>query len=115
LCAVGHAVVADHAGDTQAIIPENVAAPFMLRRAMCFQIAPRRHRLFVAPERKREDFSLLAQAFEPLDGEEAIDAVQQRMPLFDRITDLKWAARERKSRTVVFSKSGEANFRRVFS
>jgi DNA-binding transcriptional ArsR family regulator len=35
--------------------------------------------------------------------------------LFDRITDLKWAARERKSRTVVFSKSGEANFRRVFS
>ena len=35
--------------------------------------------------------------------------------LLARFYDLKWAARERKSRTVVFSKSGEANFRRVFS
>ena len=35
--------------------------------------------------------------------------------LFERITDLKWAARERGSRTVAFTKSGEAHFLRLFA
>jgi DNA-binding transcriptional ArsR family regulator len=34
--------------------------------------------------------------------------------LLGRIYDLKWAARDRKSRTVTFSKNGEANFLRLF-
>lgn len=34
--------------------------------------------------------------------------------LLGRITDLKWAARDRHSRTVTFSKAGEANFLRLF-
>jgi hypothetical protein len=34
--------------------------------------------------------------------------------LLDRFYDMKWAAREHKSRTVIFTRNGEANFLRLF-
>jgi DNA-binding transcriptional ArsR family regulator len=68
------------------------------------------------------DLAALAQSRRPL-CKSCLDWSQRRSHLagalgaafLARITDLKWAARERKSRTMLFKKSGEASFRRMFS
>src|SRR5262245_65648107 len=46
--------------------------------AMGFEISPCVHRRFVAEERKREHLAGLVKALEPLDGDEAVDGVEQR-------------------------------------
>src|ERR1700761_1154875 len=78
LGAVGHAVVAYDMSDAQAIIGEHAMAAFRLRAAVGFEIAPRRHGRFVAPEGERDELAGLGEALEALDGDKAFDAVEQR-------------------------------------
>jgi hypothetical protein len=67
------------------------------------------------------DLAALSQSRRPL-CKSCLDWSQRRShlagnlgaALLTRITDLKWAARERKSRTVVFTRTGETNFLRLF-
>jgi DNA-binding transcriptional ArsR family regulator len=67
------------------------------------------------------DLAVLAQSRRPL-CKSCLDWSQRRShlagnlgaALLDRIYDLKWAARARDSRTVAFTRSGEANFARLF-
>ena len=67
------------------------------------------------------DLPALAQSRRPL-CKSCLDWSQRRShlagnlgaALLERIYDLKWAARERKSRTVIFTRGGEANFLRQF-
>jgi hypothetical protein len=46
--------------------------------AVFFQIAPRGDRFLVAPERQRQDLAGVRQAFEALDGDEAVDVIERR-------------------------------------
>src|ERR1700749_1657496 len=48
---------------------------------MRLQIPPRRDRRFIAPERQRQKLRRLAEAHEGFDGDEAVDAVEQRTQL----------------------------------
>lgn len=67
------------------------------------------------------DLTALSQSRRPL-CKSCLDWSQRRehlagslgAALLARFTDLKWVARERKSRTLIFTRSGEANFLRLF-
>src|ERR1700676_2247552 len=74
-----HAVVANHAGDAEAIVFENRRAALALGFAMLRHIAPCRYRTFIAKKRQRQDLALLGQALEPFDRDEAIDGFQYRL------------------------------------
>ena len=78
LGAIGHAVVSDDARDAQAVVGENAGASSSLGRAVRMQVAPRRDRGLIAPERQRQELAGLAQAFETFDRDEAVDRLQLR-------------------------------------
>src|SRR4051794_20796464 len=79
LLAIIHAVVADDAGDTQMIVGKNVCAALGLGTPVLHRVAPGRNGRVVAPERQRQDLALLGQALEPLDRDEAVDGLQDRL------------------------------------
>src|SRR5579862_1729822 len=76
LGALVHAVVAQHLGDAQAVVAKHAVAAGLLGRAVMLDVAPRRHRRLVAPEGKRQELGLVHEALEPLDADEAVDALQ---------------------------------------
>ena len=78
---LGHAVVAHDAGDAQAIVAEHALAAALLRRTVVLDVAPRRDRRFVAPERERQELGVVGQALEPLDAEEPVDVLQLGLQL----------------------------------
>src|SRR5690606_474968 len=75
---VVQAVVPDDRGDTEPVVGEDDLPSGLLRGPVQFEIAPLPYGFLVPPERERKNLSGLAQAFEPLDGEKAVDAVQVR-------------------------------------
>src|SRR6185312_16728169 len=72
----GHAVVAHHGGDAQAIIAEHALAAGLLGLAVVLDVAPGLHRRLVAPEGERQDLAVVGQALEALDGNEAVDLLE---------------------------------------
>ena len=76
LLAVAHAIVADDAGNAQAIVGEHLGAAFGLRRPMRLDIAPGLDRRFVPPERQRENLATLIETLEALDRDESVDLVE---------------------------------------
>src|SRR2546430_15975617 len=75
---VVHAIVTDHPGNAQPIIPEDFRAALALGLAVLRNIAPRGNRGLVAEERQRQDLAFFGQALEPLDRDEAIDGLEDR-------------------------------------
>src|SRR5574340_1296333 len=76
LRALGHAVVAHHAGHTDAIVGKNVFASALLRFAVSRMLAPLPDRGFIAPERKRQYLALVIEAGETLDRNETVDFLE---------------------------------------
>src|SRR6185437_4423293 len=74
-------VVADHTGDTQPVVGENLRPALALRDPVRLRVAPRLDRRLVAEDRQRQEFALLAQALEPLHRNEAVDLLQYRLQL----------------------------------
>src|SRR6185437_8308418 len=68
-----HAVVAQHMGHAQAVIPEDAAPSGFLRHPVFRLGAPGFHRLLIAPEREGQDLPFLTERLEALDGKKAID------------------------------------------
>src|SRR5579884_2269686 len=67
--------------DTDAIILENRKAPLFLCPMVLGLGAPAHQRFLVAPDRKRQELSLVLRGSEPLDGDEAIDRLESRPKL----------------------------------
>src|SRR5262245_17993533 len=78
LPAIVESVISDHLSNPNAVFLENRATARALHLAMLLEIAPLTHRLLVAPERERQDFSRRRQALEALDRQEAVDLREQR-------------------------------------
>ena len=78
LLAIVHAVVAHHGRNPQAVVGKDATAPGLLGAAVGVHLPPPGHGRFVAPEREGQQLARLAQALEPLDGDEPIDLLQQR-------------------------------------
>src|SRR5258708_13999637 len=66
-----HPVIADHAGNTQPVILENLSSPLALGDAMLRRIAPGCDRVLVTEQRQRQYFAGLGQTFEALHRNEA--------------------------------------------
>ena len=81
LGAVVHAVVADHAGDAQAVVSKVGFSSAGLCPTMSFELSPADDCLLVAPKRQRQDLAGLGQTFEAFDRNEPIDLLQQRFEL----------------------------------
>src|SRR5690348_2232981 len=71
LRAIEHAVVAQHTGHADAIVGEDAAAAAGLRDAMTFEVAPGLDRFLVTEHRERQDLTLVGEAREALDRDEA--------------------------------------------
>src|SRR5205807_2854251 len=78
LRALVHAVVANDTGNTDSIILEDLRAAFGLALAVLRHVAPRFNGGLIAEKRQRKQFSLLGEALEPLDRDEAVDGFQDR-------------------------------------
>jgi hypothetical protein len=73
LVAFEHAVIADDAGDPQAIIGEDAAAAGLLGCPVRLEIAPLLHRRLVSEKGERQQFAAGRQALETFDRDEAVD------------------------------------------
>ena len=69
-------VVADHLGDRDPEVGEDLALAPFLRRAMAALRAPALDRRLVAPERQRDVLAGLGQALEALDRDEPVDPLE---------------------------------------
>src|SRR5690606_39128150 len=83
--ALGRPVVAQHLRHAQAVVLEDGLAAGGLRAPVILLRAPLAHRLLVAPERERHDLARRAEALEALDGDEAVDAFEDRSQARRRI------------------------------
>ncbi len=73
LGALEHAVLAVDCADGDAVIGEDRAAAFKLRRVMARLLAPALDRLGITPKRDRDQLARLGEALEPFDRDEAVD------------------------------------------
>lgn len=73
---VGHAVLAQHRGDAEAVIREDLAAAAGLRAPVPLLLTPALDRRLVAPERYRHDLAGIGQARKTLDRDEAVDLLE---------------------------------------
>jgi len=70
-----HPIVAHHLRHAKSIVAKHATSSRALRRAMRFDIAPARNRLFIAPERQRQHALRIVQTLKPLDRDEALDLI----------------------------------------
>src|SRR5450759_4973232 len=78
LGALAHAVVAQDAGDAQAVIGKHPVAAARLRQTVPLELAPALHRLLVAPVGKRQHLAFMGEAGKALDRNETILLLQLR-------------------------------------
>src|SRR6185369_10117102 len=76
-----HRVVAQHAGDAQAVGREDARAPLLLRFAMLLHVAPLAHALFVFPELQRHELARRGDALESLQRKETFRLVELGLEL----------------------------------
>src|SRR5688572_4601727 len=76
LRALIHGVVADHAGDAQAVGGDDSGAALLLRLTVLLQRPPLAHAFIVLPELQREELALRGDAFESLERDESLGLVQ---------------------------------------
>jgi len=77
-CTVSHSVVAENLGDAKAVVPEYATPTRSLGCSVSGRVAPLGNRGFITPEGERQELTWFRQALEPLDREEAIDAIELR-------------------------------------
>src|SRR5262245_6667738 len=74
-----HAIVAQYVGYAQPVVREYAVSALCLGLAMPLEVPPDTHRLFVAPERKRQVFTLCRQALEALNRQEPVNLLKIRL------------------------------------